>query len=61
MTEQPLSFKALEARIRAVPESPAAVLNTPRWLVRANAIGALGLVLGMTPSLLIRFSSRKYG
>lgn len=55
MTEPPLSFKELEARIRAMLDGPAAVLNTPRWLVIANAFGTLGLILGMAPSLLIRF------
>lgn len=55
MTKQPLSFKALEAHIRAMPDGPAAVLNTPHWLVATNAIGTLGSVLGLAPSLLIGF------
>lgn len=55
MAEQPLSFKELEARLRAMPDGPAAAVNTPRRLVIANAIGTLGVVLGLAPSLLIRF------
>lgn len=55
MTEQPLSFKELEAHIRAMPDGPAAIFNTPRWLLVTNTIGTLGLVLGLAPSLLIRF------
>lgn len=55
MTKQSLSFKALEARIREMPDGPAAVLNTPRVLVIFNALGTLGMVLGLAPSLLIRF------
>lgn len=38
MTKQPLSFKTLEARIREMPDGPAAVLNAPRWLVILNAL-----------------------
>ncbi|KAF1723126.1 hypothetical protein CSC75_01185 [Pseudoxanthomonas wuyuanensis] len=38
-----------------MPDGPAAVLNTPRWLVVLNALGTLGMVLGLAPSLLIRF------
>jgi len=55
MTDNGLSFAELEKRIRAMPDGPAAVLNTPRWLVPFNVIGILGILLGLSPSLLIRY------
>lgn len=50
-----LSYTELERRIRALPDGPAGMLNTPRWLLIPNVIGTLGMVLGLLPSLLILF------
>jgi hypothetical protein len=55
MTKVPLSFVALDSRLREIPDGPAAVLNTPRWIIPLNVIGWLGILLGLTPSLLIHF------
>lgn len=50
-----LSYTELERRIRALPDGPAGMLNTPSWLLIPNVIGTLGMVLGLLPSLLILF------
>jgi len=59
MDERDLSYSELERRIRALPDGPAAVLNQPGWLLIPNAIGTLGMVLGLLPSLLILFMAPK--
>lgn len=50
----PLSFTAIEARIHEMPDGPIAALNTPRWAVALNLIGAGGAIIGLLPSLLMR-------
>jgi hypothetical protein len=54
MTNNTLSYSELEERIRAIPDGPASALNTPSWIFAWNAIGSVGLVLGLLPSLLIK-------
>ena len=54
MTDKSFSFSELEKRIRAIPDGPASVLNTPSWIVTLNVIGTLGIILGLFPSLLIK-------
>ena len=54
MTNSTLSFSELEERIRAIPDGPASALNTPSWIFACNAIGTVGLILGLLPSLLIK-------
>lgn len=53
MDEAELSYTELERRIRELPDGPAKVLDTPRWLLVPNVVGTLGMVLGLLPSLLI--------
>lgn len=55
MSKEPLTFSELERRIRAIPEGPIAVINTPGWLVPLNVAGTLGIVVGLLPSVLVRF------
>ncbi|MDR7099827.1 hypothetical protein J2X04_002208 [Lysobacter niabensis] len=45
MEEAGLSYTELDRRIRALPDGPAKVLDTPRWLLIPNAFGTLGMVL----------------
>jgi hypothetical protein len=54
MTNSTLSFSELEERIRVIPDGPASVLNTPSWIFAWNALGTVGLALGLLPSLLIK-------
>lgn len=49
------SLTELERRLHALPDGPASVLNTPRWLLMWNAVGTVGVILGLLPSLLIEF------
>ena len=53
MDESALTFAELEKRIAQIPDGPSAVLNTPKVLVWLNAIGTLGIVIGVLPSLFI--------
>lgn len=55
MTEPAFSFAALDGRLRDIPDGPAAILNTPKWIIPLNVIGWFGILLGLTPSLLIHF------
>ena len=55
MERPPLSFSAIEQRIQALPDGPAAVLNTPKWIARCNVVGAAGILVGLAPFLLIQF------
>ncbi len=55
MTDNGLSFAELEERIRAIPDGPSAVLNTPRWLIPFNILGTIGIVVGLLPSIFIEF------
>jgi hypothetical protein len=50
---EPLNFAALDRRIQAVPEGPVAQLGAPRWQRRLDAVGYVGIVVGLTPSLLV--------
>lgn len=50
-----LSYTELERRIKALPDGPAAVLNTPRPFAILGVIGNVGIILGLLPSLLITF------
>ena len=59
MDEGGLSYAELDRRIRALPDGPAKVLDTPRWLLIPNVVGTLGVVLGLVPSLLILFLEPK--
>lgn len=59
MDEGTLSYTELERRIRALPDGPAKVLDTPGWLMLPNIIGTVGMVLGLLPSLLILFIEPK--
>ena len=59
MDEVTLSYTELERRIRALPDGPAKVLDTPTWLMVPNVIGTIGIVLGLLPSLLILFLAPK--
>lgn len=54
-TGESLSFDALERRIQALPDGPAAILNTPRPYVVLNLIGTGGMVIGILPFLMIQF------
>ncbi len=46
-------FRALEARIEAMPDGPSAHMRAPKWKRALNVIGLLGLAAGLLPSLLI--------
>lgn len=50
-----LTFAELERRIQAIPDGPIAVLNAPGWMVPLNVAGTLGIVVGLLPSLLVRY------
>ena len=50
---EPLSFAALDRRIEAVPDGPSAQLGTPPWQRRLDVIGYAGIVVGLTPSVLV--------
>ena len=50
-----LFLTELERRLHALPDGPASILNTPRWLLMWNAVGTVGVILGLLPSLLIEF------
>ncbi|WP_242164970.1 hypothetical protein [Lysobacter sp. M15] len=55
MENASLSFKALEARINAMSDGPASVLDTPRALTAFNVLGTAGTIIGILPFLLIQF------
>ena len=55
MTNESLSFITLEERIHEIPDGPATTLNTPRWMLAFSVIGVCGMVMGLLPSLFIRF------
>ena len=55
MTDNGLSFAELERRIRAIPDGPVGVLKMPRWAIPFVVLGTVGIVVGLLPSLLIRF------
>lgn len=49
------SLTALEQRLAAMPDGPAAILNTPRWIWWLSVLGGIGVIIGLTPSVLIQF------
>lgn len=55
MTALAFSFRALDQRLQETPDGPAAVLNTPLWLLPFNLAGWTGVLLGLLPSALIHF------
>ena len=55
MENASLSFRALDARINAMPDGPASVLDTPRALAAFNVLGTAGTIIGILPFLLIQF------
>jgi hypothetical protein len=55
MNNASLSFAVLEERIRSMPDGPAAVLTTPRWLAPLNVLGTIGVILAILPFLMIQF------
>lgn len=50
-----LNFVELDQRIRALPEGPISVLNSPRWVVLLDTVGWFGIILGLLPSILILY------
>lgn len=50
-----LSFVALDQRLRDVPEGPAGVFITPRWLKAMNGVAAAGALLGLMPYFLAKW------
>ena len=53
--EYSLTFAKLDKKLQAIPEGPAAALSTPPWLAMWNAVGTVGILAGLLPSLLIKF------
>lgn len=53
-TNDTLSFTELERRLRAVPDGPAGLLNTPPLYRIANMVGGAGLVVALIPLVLVR-------
>lgn len=51
--QPPLTFAHLDALIEALPEGPVAALNPPQWIRQWAMIGVLGVLLGLSPSLLV--------
>lgn len=52
-TTPPLTFALLEQKIQAMPEGPVSALSTPRWMRMLNAVGWVGSMLALLPSLLL--------
>lgn len=55
MDRSPLTFSEIEKQIQAMPDGPAAVLESPKWAWVLYAIGAAGVVTCVTPFVLIQF------
>lgn len=53
-TNDTLTFAELERRLRAVPDGPAGILNTPPLYRIANMVGGVGLVVALIPIVLVR-------
>lgn len=53
-TNDTLSFTELERRLRAVPDGPAGILNTPPLYRIANMVGGAGLIVALIPLVLVR-------
>jgi len=54
MTGPSFLFADLENRLQEIPEGPASVLNTPRWIFVINIVGWIGVLSGLAPSLLVK-------
>jgi hypothetical protein len=54
MTGSSFLFASLEERLHEIPEGPASVLNTPRWISVINIVGWVGVLAGLAPSLLVK-------
>lgn len=54
MTDDKLSFAALEQRIKSMPDGPAAVLSTPKWFAPLTLLGTVGVIVGIAPFLMIQ-------
>ncbi len=50
-----LSFAALNARIEGMPDGPASILKTPRFIHWLNILGSIAIVFGLLPFLLAQF------
>lgn len=57
MADGDLTFAAIEARLKAMPEGPVASLNMPKWIIWMSAASTCALILALLPSLLIKFMS----
>lgn len=55
MDQPQLFYRALEAKLDAMPAGPAAYLKPPKWQRVCSVIGLIGLAVGLLPSLLILF------
>ena len=55
MERPPLTYSEIEKQILAMPDGPAAVLNTPKWIAVLGTIGMLGVLIGLVPFALIQF------
>ncbi|GGD33904.1 hypothetical protein [Pseudoxanthomonas indica] len=55
MADGELSFAALEARLKEIPDGPSSVLDTPGWLKVFVAVFIAGSILGLAPLLLVQF------
>lgn len=50
-----LSFTELDRRLRALPDGPSAILNTPPLYRIANIIGGIAALVSLIPFVLVRF------
>jgi hypothetical protein len=55
MADGDLTFAAIEARLKAMPEGPVASFKSPKWIVWASAASTVALICALLPSLLIKF------
>lgn len=55
MNELEFSYRALHAKVEAMPHGPPGYLVPPRWMRVCNVIALLGIAAGLLPSLLILF------
>jgi hypothetical protein len=49
-----LSFTELDRRLRAVPDGPSGILNTPPLFRIANLVGSVGFLLALVPLVMVR-------
>lgn len=55
MADGELTFAALEARLKEIPDGPAAVLDTPGWLKVFVVLFCVGTVIGIAPLIIVQF------